>query len=325
MLVKELKKLPFMKDSKFEETRSMVLIRNKDRTSLQEQLEKYYKSKRIKFTRLKKPTEIEVTGFTQKIVFKPIKAKGTGGLKFEEQFTSDLNDWFSGVSIDKLTSGDTIKLLIAKLKLQQNSKYLAEGVGSRNSKRPPMFTGGKVKVTNNTGMAVSDVDLKANKTYFLSLKFTNSFYIYNGGIGSFFVQANTKKQINEYFGFSGYKMGKAFGPEYAVTTKKPNYNIVKKNLQDMIIQALGPDVVLVNKIAQGNNHISVVKGFNHKVDIGTINDDSYLYAEQGVRKYNNIKFDATINGAKYTVNFQFRGTTATDVGPRYLRILLQKK
>lgn len=325
MLLKELKKLPFMKDSKFEETRSMVLIRNKDRTSLQEQLEKYYKSKRIKFKRLKKPTEIEVIGLPQKIVFKPIKAKGTGGLKFEEQFTSDLNDWFSGVALDKLKSGDTIQLLVSKLKLKQSSKYKAEGVGSRNSKRPPVFSGGKISITNNTGMAVSDVDLKADKTYFLSLKFTNSFYIYNGSIGSFFEQANTKKGINEFFGFSGYKMGKAFGPSYAVTTKKPNYDLIKKNLQNVIIQALGPDVVLVNKVSQGNNHISMVKGFNHKVEVGTVNEESYLYAEKGVRKYNNIQFDSIINGAKYTVNFQFRGTTATDVGPRYLRILLQKK
>lgn len=314
-----------MKDSKFEETRSMVLIRNKDRTSLQEQLEKHYKSKRIKYKRLKKPTEIEVIGLPQKIVFKPLKAKGAGGLKFEEQFTSDLNDWFSGIELNSLKSGDTIKLLIAKLKLKQNSKYKAQGVGSRNSKRPPTFSGGKIQVTNNTGMAVSDVDLNADKTYFLSLKYTNSFYIYNGSIGSFFEQANTKKGINEYFGFSGYLMGKAFGPTYAVTTKKPNYTTVKKNLHNMIVQALGPDVVLVNKVSQGNNHISVVKGFNHKVEVGTVNDESYLYAEKGVRKYNNIKFDATINGAKYTVNFQFRGTTATDVGPRYLRILLQKK
>lgn len=325
MLVKELKKLPFMKDSRFEETKSMILIRNKDRTTLQERLENYYKSKKISFKRLKKPTEIEVRGLPQKIVFKPLKAKGAGGLKFEEQFTSDLNDWFSGVDLSQLKTGDTVKLLIQKLNLKQNSKYKAEAVGSRNTKRPPTFTGGRVTVSNNTGEAVADVDLITDRTYYLSLKFTNSFYIYNGGIGTFFLQPNTKKQINEYFGFDGYKMGKAFGKEYAVVTKKPNYNDIKKNLKDLIIQALGRDVVLVNRISQNVNHISKVIAFNHKVDIGMINDDSYLYAETGVRKYNNIKFEATINNAKYMVNFQFRGTTATDVGPRYLRILLQKK
>jgi len=99
----------------------------------------------------------------------------------------------------------------------------------------------------------------------------------------------------------------------------------KKNLKQLIIEALGPDVVLVNKISQGINTVSVVKRFNHKVDIGTVNKDSYLYAEQGVRKYNNIKFNASINGNNYVVSFQFRGTTSTYTGPRYLRILLQKK
>jgi len=325
MLLNELKKINFLRNSKFEETKSKILIRSKDRTSIQEQLEKYFNTKKIKFQRRKKPTEIEVTGATQIIIFKPLKARGTGGLKFEAQFTSDLNDWFSGVDIDKLNTGDTINLLIKKLKLKQNSKYVAEQVGGRNTKRPPIYTGGKIKVYNNSGPAVSDVDLKADKTYYLSLKFTNSFYIYNGSIGSFFEQANTKKAVNEFFGFDGYKMGKAFGKKYAVTTKKPNYTAVKNNLKQVIIEALGPNVVLVNKIAQNDNHISVVRGFGHKVDIGTINDNSYLYAEKGVRKYNNIKFEAKINDANYTVSFQFRGTTATDVGPRYLRILLQKK
>lgn len=315
-----------MRNSKFEETKSKILIRSKDRTTLQAQLEKHFKSKKIKFSRRKKPTEIEVTGATQHLIFKPLKAKGTGGLKFEAQFTSDLNDWFSGVALDKLQTGDTIGLLIKKLKLKQDSRSKAIQVGGRNTKRPPVYSGGRIKVSNNSGLAVSDVDLKVgNKTHYLSLKFSNSFYIYNGGIGTYFKQPNTKVQTNEFFGFDGYQMGKAFGSEYAAKTKKPNYTKVKNNLKQLIMEALGPDVVLVNKIADGNNHISVIKGFNHKVNIGTINENSYLYAEKGVRKYNNIKFEADINDAKYVVSCQFRGTTATDVGPRYLRILLQKK
>jgi len=325
MLKELIKDLPFVKGSKFEETKSKLLVRNSDRTTLQEKLEDYFKKKRIDFDRRKKPTELEVSGASQILIFKPMKARGTGGLKFEQQYTSDINDWFSGVELDKLTSGDTIKLLKEKLKLRQNSKYRAEQVGARNTKRPPAFSGAKVKITNNSGPAVSDVDLFANKTYYLSLKFSNSFYIYNGSIGRFFEQTNTKKGINEFFGFDGYKMGKAFGKKYATVTRKPNYSVITNNLKSIIIEALGPDVVLVNKISQGVNHISVVRGFGHKVSISNLNANSYLYAEKGVRKYNNIKFDAIINGASYVVSFQFRGTTATDVGPRYLRILLQKK
>ena len=325
MLKALVKDLPFVKGSKFEETRGTLLIRSSDRTTLQENLEKWFKSKRIEFKPRKKPTELEVQGSSQVLIFKPLKARGAGGLKFETQFTNDLNDWFSGVDIEKLKSGDTIQLLKSKLRLRQNSRYVAKSVGGRNSKRPPLFSGGKFNISNNTGLAVSDVDLITNKTYYLSLKFSNSFYIYNGSVGSFFTQPNTKKGINEFFGFDGYKMAKAFGSDYEVATKSPNYAIISNNLKSVIIQALGPDVVLVNKISQGVNHISVVNGFAHKVAITGLNKNSYLYAEKGIRKYNNIKFNASINGANYVVSFQFRGTTATDVGPRYLRILLQKK
>ena len=62
--------------------------------TLQENLEKYFKSKKIKFERRKKPTELEIDGFDGLLIFKPLKAKGTGGLKFEAQFESDINDWF---------------------------------------------------------------------------------------------------------------------------------------------------------------------------------------------------------------------------------------
>ena len=63
----------------------------------------------------------------------------------------------------------------------------------------------------------------------------------------------------------------------------------------------------------------------HKISARGLNANSYGYAEKGVRKYNFIKFDASINGHLYEVNFQFRGTTAIDVGPRYLRINLKVK
>jgi hypothetical protein len=325
MLKELIKNLSFVKGSKFEETKGTLIVRNSDRTTLQEQMELYLKKKGYGFKQRKKPTEIEVEGSSQVLIFKPIKARGTGGLKFEEQFTSDLNDWFSGVDLDKLKSGDTIKLVKEKLRLRQNSKHKAVQVGSRNTRRPPAFSGNKVKISNNSGLAVSDVDLFTSKTHYLSLKFSNSFYIYNGSIGSYFEQTNTKKGINEFFGFDGFKMGKAFGKKYATITKKPNYSIISNSLKQLIIEALGPDVVLVNKIAQGNNHVSVVNGFAHKVAITGLTKDSYIYAEKNIRKYNNIKFNAAINGATYVVSFQFRGTTSTDTGPRYLRILLQKK
>ena len=73
-----------------------------------------------------------------------------------------------------------------------------------------------------------------------------------------------------------------------------------------------------------NDVLVSVIGNKAQVMIRSLNSDSYVYPEAGKRKYANIKVDATINGTLYKVNFQFRGTTAADVGPKYLRILLER-
>ena len=122
MYLKELKKLNFLGTSKFEETKSKIVIRSKDRTTIQEQLEKYLKSKRIKFTQRKKKTELDITGSPQILIFKTLKAKGSGGLKFEYQFTSDLNDWCSGVEYKDLKSGNPKKLLQQQKKIVHKYK-----------------------------------------------------------------------------------------------------------------------------------------------------------------------------------------------------------
>ena len=196
-------------------------------------------------------------------------------------------------------------------------------MGSRNSKRPPNFNGSKITLSNNTGLAVSDVDLfatGANRPFYLSLKFTKQFYIANFSIGALFEDKRQKKSINEYFGFNGLRM-RDFGNEYVVKTKKPVYPAVLKNLTELIKQALGPDVVLVNKVTDRNNIVTQVKGFNHKVRLSGLSDASYGYPEKGKRKYAFITVMGNINNHNYKVTFQFRGTTATDKGPRYCRIL----
>ena len=100
MLEGLIKDINFVKGSKFEKKGKNLLVRNSDRTTLQENLEKYFKSKKIKFERRKKPTELIIDGFNGLLIFKPLKAKGTGGLKFEAQFESDMNDWFKGEEVE---------------------------------------------------------------------------------------------------------------------------------------------------------------------------------------------------------------------------------
>ena len=332
MLEPQLKKLNFYKGVKFEVKGKQLFVRSSDRTTLQEKTEAYFKKSNIKFKPRKKVTELDITGASQVLVFKPLFAKGAGGVKFEHQIVKDLNDWFKGAEYKDLLHPDTIEQFVKTVKLKQNSRYMAKGVGAANTKRPPSFTATKATVTNNFKGKVSDVDVidtKSNKVlYHLSLKFSKSFYIYNATVIDYFKSssANTRKMINEFFGFDGVKMGKAFGKEFRVETKKNyNYAQILTRFKDLLKQCLGPDIVLMLKIAPGNNHIDYIKGLGHKISLSGLTKDSYGYAEKGVRKYNFIRFQANVNGHNYEIDFQFRGTTATDTGPRYLRILFKAK
>ena len=84
-------------------------------------------------------------------------------------------------------------------------------------------------------------------------------------------------------------------------------------------------MLLVNKVSKGRKYVHFVRGKRHRVTIGNISDDVYTYPIKGKRKYANIKVDATVNGDPYQVEFQFRGTTPTDTGPRYMRVNLKHR
>ena len=329
MLEQQLKKLNFYKQVKFETKGKQLFARSSDRTTLQEKTEEYFKKNKILYKPRKKATELDVTGAAQVLVFKPLFAKGAGGVKFEHQIEKDLNDWFKGAEYEDLNHPDTIEQLVKTIRLKQNSRYKAKGVGAANTRRPPTFTANKAKVNNNFKGKVSDIDiLDGTKIlHHLSLKFSKSFYIYNATVIDYFKspQPQVRKMINEFFGFDGFLMGQAFGKEYRATTKAPNYSAILRRFRDLLNQCLGPDIVLVLKIANGNNHIDKVVGMNHKITLSGLTKDSYGYAMKGVRKYNFIRFQAIVNGHRYEIDFQFRGTTAVDTGPRYLRILFKAK
>ena len=331
MLEKTLKKLNFYNNVKFESKGKQLLVRSSDRTTLQEKTEDFFKRNKIIYKARSKGSELDINGFGV-LVFKPLFAKGAGGVKFEHQIVNDLNKWFKGAEYSDLQHPDTIEQFVKTVKIKQKSTYEAKGVGAANVKRPPIFSKTKATVTNNTKGKVSDVDIidkKNGKTlYHMSLKFSKSFYIYNATVINYFksLDARTRTMINEFFGFDGYKMGKAFGKEYFAKTKKNySYGEILRRFKDLLNQCLGPDIVLMLKIAQGNNHIDYIKGLNHKISLSGLSKDSYGYAEKGVRKYNFIRFQGVINGHNYEIDFQFRGTTATDTGPRYLRILFKAK
>jgi hypothetical protein len=308
-----------------------VIVKSKMRQGAYDELVKYLIKNKIKYSVAFKKSKsssmnvINIDGEKGDIVFKPILQKGAGGLKFEKELEIDLNNYFNGADRNSLKHGDVIKELETVLKFSQKEakdfKVIPEG--SKNQKRALTFSNNSISISNTTGQTLTDLTVKyKGNTYYLSLKMSASYYTLSASIFQYFLNTHTQVDINEFFGFNGQKMG-GFGKEYACMTKKPAYEKVKTNLESVLAQAYGTKVIIVHKKVQNDVLVTNVKN-TPSVNISNLTDDSYVYPEAGIRKYANIKTYAIINNHKYKVDFQFRGTTATDTGPRYLRILMER-
>jgi len=305
-----------------------IIVKTKDRNSTKSKLEQHFKKKKIIFKSIFKKAKsssldvLEVPG-SGDVIFKPIIQKGAGGVKFEVELLLDIKNYLNGAEYNKLKHPDVLKEMEKVLKFDRRTKYEVVSEGAKNQKRQLVFTGNRIIISNSTGKTLTDLTLKKdNKLLYLSLKMSATYYTLSAGIVKYFSEGRTKIPINTYFGFNGQKIG-GFGKEFACVTKKPNYNLVKNNLEDILAQAIGTEVILIHKKKDNDVMVSQI-GRTNKVSVSELSDNSYVYPEKGVRKYANIKVKAMINGHDYIVNFQFRGTTATDIGPKYIRILLER-
>jgi len=306
-----------------------IIVKSKDREASKTSLEKHLKLKKVEFESVFKKAKsssidvLSVAGIGD-IIFKPIIQKGAGGLSFEKELDIDLTNYFSGADMADIKHKDVIKALETKIGINQESKMSVFHEGSKNQKRSLTYASNKITISNSSGETLTDItiiDSKNKKTY-LSLKMSSSYYILSASIGSYFSNKTTQTGICEYFGFDGKSMG-GFGDEFSCTTRAPNYVKAKQNLEDLLTQAYGKHVVIIHKKRDNDVKVSNI-GEKVTLSIGVLNATSYVYPEMGKRKYANIKTTATISGVSYKVNFQFRGTTAADVGPKYLRILLER-
>lgn len=320
--------------AKIEEKGKDVIVKTKTRNETKTAVEKEFKKQNILFRSVfkkSKSSSIDVLEITNAgdVIFKPIIQKGAGGLKFEDELKLDLINYFQGMDVGSLSHNDVIKKMEAVLGITPMKKLIPDKRGSKNQSRALHFNNSKVTVTNTSGNYITDITLmepgKAGPRadlHHLSLKTSETFYILNAGIGKYFSNKATQVSICEFFGFVGQKMG-GFGPEYACITDPVNYNKVRDNLEELLSEAYGYDMVLVHKKRQGDVLVKKVAQAPG-VTITGLNDASYRYPEPDVRKYANISVSATIGGIRYKADFQFRGTTASDTGPRYLRILLKR-
>lgn len=305
-----------------------IIVKSKDREKLKGDVEKRFKKEKILYKSIFKKSKsssldvLEIIGGGD-IIFKPVIQKGAGGVKFEKELAIDIENYLNGVEYNKLKHQDVIKEMEKVLGFNRRTKYEVVSEGSKNQRRQLTFNGIRVDISNSTGKTLTDLTLKKdNKLMYLSLKMSPTYYTLSAGIVKYFMEGGIKIKMNEYFGFNGQRMG-GFGKKFACVTKKPNYEIVKNNLEDLLSQAVGTDVILIHKKTNNDVMVSEVKRSN-KVRITNLTDASYVYPEKGVRKYANIKVNARINNHDYIINFQFRGTTAADVGPKYIRILLER-
>jgi hypothetical protein len=306
-----------------------IIVKSKDREASKTTLEKYLKLKKVDFESVFKKAKsssidvLSVAGIGD-IIFKPVIQKGAGGLSFEKELDIDLTNYFSGADMADIKHKDVIKALETKIGINQESNMSVFHEGSKNQKRSLTYAANKITISNSSGETLTDITIKdsKNKKTYLSLKMSSSYYILSASIGSYFSNKTTQTGICEYFGFDGKSMG-GFGDEFSCKTSAPNYVKVKQNLEDLLTQSYGKHVVVIHKKRDNDVKVNNI-GEKVTLSLGVINAASYVYPELGKRKYANIKTTATINGAAYKVNFQFRGTTAADVGPKYLRILLER-
>jgi hypothetical protein len=307
-----------------------ILVKSKNREDSKKKLEKFLKTKEIPFKSIFKKSKsssldvIFIPEINADVIFKPIIQKGAGGLGFEKELKVDLENYFNGEEIQNLKHKTVVAALQKELKITPTNDYSVTHEGALNKRREIQFNGNKVVISNSKGDTLTDITVQksSGKKMFLSLKLGSTYYVVSASIYKYFLDKRTQVGINKYFGFDGSKMG-GFGEEYVCKTPKPNYSKVSQDLAELLSQAVGTNVVLVHKKTDSDVLVKNV-GSTNKVTVTGLSADSYVYPEPGVRKYANIKANAMINGANYKINFQFRGTTAADVGPKYLRILLER-
>jgi len=329
-VLKSLIEKQFKNDAIVSLNKNDIYVKSKNREDTKKEVEKLLGSSKVDFKSIFKKSKsgsldvLTIPDFKTDIIFKPIIAKGQGGIAFESEIEKDLNNYFAGGDTKDMKHPDVINELIKKLDISQSMKYSATREGYKNQKREVRFSGSRLDVSKSDGKTLTDVTIQKDgrDLYFLSLKMSQTYYVLNAALEKYFLDKNTQVDINEFFGFDGLKMV-GFGEGYACQTEPTNFSKVSGNLAEVLEQAIGTNVVFVHKKRAGDVLVKQIGG-NNQVTINGLSESSYSYPELGKRKGGSIKVSANINSAKYKVDFQFRGTTATDTGAKYLRVLLER-
>jgi hypothetical protein len=305
---------------KIEMKKNDIIFKSKDRLKVKQEVETFLKKSKITFTSVFKKSKsasldiLQVDKFN--IVFKPDITKGAGGVKFEVELQKSINQWISSEFITKYK--DIIEELSKYIPVDQVNS--AEHEGSKNQKRNLGFENGKIVIGSSSGKTLSDITLETTKgDVYLSLKMSATYYVISASIFQFMKDPKTRDKVYEFFGFDGVAMG-GFGTDYfSSTTKSVRSSIVARNLTELLENIYGSGYIMIHQNGYNINVADFRKGVNVKIT----SVDGYVYPVVGARKYANIKTSALIDGKQYKIDWQFRGTTAADVGPKYMRVLVK--
>jgi hypothetical protein len=307
-------------DFKVEQKKNDFIFKSKDRVKLKEDVERFLKANKIQFKSVFKKSKsssldiLEVGKFN--LIFKPIIVKGAGGISFEKELEQSLQQWISSEQITK--HSDVVSEISKHVDVKTVKGIIHEG--GKNQKRNLDVSNGRVTIGASEGKTLTDITLDTTKgKVYLSLKMSATYYVISASIFQFMNKPATRDMSYEFFGLDGAKMG-GFGTEYfSATTKEVANSIILKNLTELLSDIYGSGYIMVHKNGSNVN----VADFRNGVNVKVTSIDGYVYPEAGVRKYVNIKTSALIGGKQYKIDWQFRGTTAADVGPKYLRVLIK--
>jgi hypothetical protein len=312
---------------KIESTSKGIVFKSKDRLKTKEEVEEILKNnKALSFTKVfgtSKSITIDLlrvtVGSSKKtvdLIFKPDQAKGAGGVKFEVELLKSINQWLSSEPVTKY------KDIIEELSkyIPANEIINADHEGPKNRKRSLDFKNGKIEIGASDGKTLSDITLKTNNgDVYLSLKMSATYYVISASIYTQMNDPKKRDKVYEFFGMDGVAMG-GFGADYlSTTTKSVSKSTVVKNLTELLEKIYGSGYVMIHQNGFKVNVADFRKGVNVKIT----SVDGYVYPVVGARKYANIKTTAMIDGKRYKIDWQFRGTTSADVGPKYMRVLVK--
>jgi hypothetical protein len=293
-----------------------IVITSKDRKSTKIRVENHLKKRRIRYTNEKKQDKspgievLSVKGHGD-LIFKSKYVGGSGGLKFEVELFRDLKNYFSGnIEEPPIRHQDVLHLMERNLGIEPTEAYKVFHVARTNTTRGLVFINKKFVVQNSDGETVSDIKIVRDKKdiMYLSLKYSPSYNVIGASIKKHFLDPTTRVDAYNYFGLNGQAMA-SFGKEYSAITVPPNYSKVKENLESILEQSLGHNVIMIHKKSRANGTASIsVVGDKNNVSIISLTDSSYIYPKPGFSSYASIKCPAKINGKTCTIDFQFRSS-----------------